>query len=145
MRLKQTYTDNHTVTGGGCSAKTECAHALKGLALPRASHFGKITLAGSCRLSSKLAAAHAVVAVSRNGRLLNRHNNCARGLTRQYRQVPKFSPYGSVCCACAEVTENIKYFSMRPKLRHPAVHTRGVYPCAHVHVARTSCTGQYFT
>ncbi len=47
-----------------------CVHALKGLALPRASHFGEIALAGSRRLRSKLAttpvfSAHAVVTVAK--------------------------------------------------------------------------------
>ena len=37
--------------------KLEHKHALKGLALPRASHFGKIAPAGSRRLRSTLAAA----------------------------------------------------------------------------------------
>ena len=46
-------------------------HALKGLALPRASHSGKIALAGSRRLLATLGAApvlfaHAVVAVGKN-------------------------------------------------------------------------------
>ena len=36
--------------------KLECAHALKGLALPDASHSSKIALAGSRRLRSVLAA-----------------------------------------------------------------------------------------
>ena len=42
----------------------------------------------------------------------------------KYRSVPKFSPYGSVCCACANVTKNIRYFSMGPKLRHPTVQSQ---------------------
>jgi hypothetical protein len=49
----------------------ECAHALKGLALPHASHSGEIALPGSLRLRSTLAAApvlfvHAAVAVSKS-------------------------------------------------------------------------------
>ena len=35
---------------------TECVRALKGLALPRASHYSEIALAGSRRLHSMLAA-----------------------------------------------------------------------------------------
>ncbi len=50
--------------------KTECVHARTGLALPRASCSGEITLAGS-RLRSTLAAAlaifaHAVVTAAKN-------------------------------------------------------------------------------
>ena len=50
--------------------KAECVRALKGLALPRASHSGsgEITLAGSRRLCYTLAAAlfaHAVVTVAK--------------------------------------------------------------------------------
>jgi hypothetical protein len=37
--------------------KAECVHALKGLALPRASHSGEIALAGSRRLRSAFASA----------------------------------------------------------------------------------------
>ncbi len=37
--------------------KAEYVHALKGLALPRASHSGEIALSGSRRLRSMLAAA----------------------------------------------------------------------------------------
>jgi hypothetical protein len=40
-----------------------------------------------------------------------------------YHRVPKFSPYGSVCCACAEVTKNIIFFSMGLKLVYPG----GIY------------------
>jgi hypothetical protein len=39
----------------------------------------------------------------------------------RYHRVPKFWTYGSVCCACAEVTANIILFSMGPKLRYPTV------------------------
>jgi hypothetical protein len=50
-------------------------HVLKGLALPRASHYGEIVLAGSCRLRSTLAvapvlSAHAVVTVARIGKII---------------------------------------------------------------------------
>ena len=54
---------------------------------------------------------------------------------KDYRRVPKYSPYGSVCCACARrpgllahanVTKNIKYFSMGPKLRYPTVQDMGL-------------------
>ena len=38
-------------------SKAVCAHALKGLALPCASHSGELALAGSRHLRSKLAAA----------------------------------------------------------------------------------------
>ena len=38
-------------------AKAECVHALKVLAMPRASHASEIALAGSRRLRSTLAAA----------------------------------------------------------------------------------------
>ena len=51
--------------------KAECVRTLKGLALLRASHSGKIALAGSRRLRFTLAAApvlfaHAVVTVAKN-------------------------------------------------------------------------------
>jgi hypothetical protein len=36
-----------------------------------------------------------------------------------YRWVPKFWTYGSVCCVCAEVTENIMFFTMGPNLGTP--------------------------
>ena len=50
-------------------SKLECVHALKGLALPRASHSSEIALVGSRRPRSTLAAApvlfaHAAVAVA---------------------------------------------------------------------------------
>ena len=38
-------------------AKAECGHALKGLALPCASHIGEIALEGSRRVRSTLAGA----------------------------------------------------------------------------------------
>ena len=44
--------------------KEVCMHALKGLALPRASHSGKINLLGSRRLRSTLAAAPVFFAYS---------------------------------------------------------------------------------
>jgi hypothetical protein len=37
-------------------------------------------------------------------------NVCATGIVCAYRWVPKFWTYGSVCCACAEVTKNTPYF-----------------------------------
>ena len=46
---------------------------------------------------------------------------CEPTMAISYRRVPKFSPYDSVCCACAEVTKNIILCSMGPKLRYPAV------------------------
>ena len=51
--------------------KAECVHALKGLALPRASHSSEIALAGSLHMHSKLAIArvlltHAAVTVATN-------------------------------------------------------------------------------
>ncbi len=51
--------------------KSKSGHTLKGLALPRACHFGEIALAGSRRLRSTLAAApilfaHAVVTEIKN-------------------------------------------------------------------------------
>ncbi len=51
--------------------KTERVHALKGLVLPRSSHYGEITLAGSRHLRSTLAAApalfaHAVTTAAKN-------------------------------------------------------------------------------
>ena len=51
--------------------KSKSVHTLKGLALPRACHFGEIALAGSRRLHSTLAAApvlfaHAVVTEIKN-------------------------------------------------------------------------------
>ncbi len=68
--------------GGGCTAVggggytqalrlAECVRALKGLALPRASHSSEIALSGSRRLRSTLAAApvlfaHAVVTEAKN-------------------------------------------------------------------------------
>ena len=58
---------------GGCSTyftKSKSVHTLKGLALPRACHYGEIALAGSRRLHSTLAAArvlfaHTVVTVAK--------------------------------------------------------------------------------
>ncbi len=58
----------------------------KGLTLPRASHSGEIALAGSRRLRSTLAAAQVLF----------------HTLLLLYRRVPKFSPYGLVCYACAQ-------------------------------------------
>ena len=63
-----------SVVGGPDStklSKAECVHVLKGLALPRGSHSGEITLAGSRCLLSTLAAApvlfaHAFVTVADN-------------------------------------------------------------------------------
>jgi hypothetical protein len=51
-------------------------HALKGLALPRASHSGEIALAGLCCLRSTLAAApvlfaHIVATEIKVGRIIN--------------------------------------------------------------------------
>ena len=51
--------------------QAECVRALKGLALPRASHSSEIALADSRRLRSTLAAvsvlfAHAIVTVAKN-------------------------------------------------------------------------------
>ena len=56
--------------GGGC-AQAECVRVLKGLALPRATHSGKIALSGSRHLRSTLAAApilfaHAALTVAKN-------------------------------------------------------------------------------
>ncbi len=56
--------------------KSKSVHTLKGLALPRACHSGEITLAGSRRLHSTLAAApvlfaHAVVTETNIGRIIN--------------------------------------------------------------------------
>ncbi len=53
-----------------CS-QTECVHALKGLELLQASHYGEIALAGSHRLRSALVGApvlfaHTAVAVFKN-------------------------------------------------------------------------------
>jgi hypothetical protein len=50
-------------------------------------------------------------------------------LLLQHRRVPKFSPYGSVCCACAEITKNIIFSSMGPKLRYPTVAPRDQRMC----------------
>ncbi len=57
-------------------SKAECVHTLKGLALPRASHSGKIALSGSRRLRSTLAAvpvlfAHDVVTEIEIGRIIS--------------------------------------------------------------------------
>ena len=57
-------------------AKAVCVHALKGLALPRATHSGEIALLGSRCLRSMLAAApvlfaHAVFTEIEIGRLLS--------------------------------------------------------------------------
>ncbi len=59
---KHTERKQHITEGftRGCAitqSKRMCVHALKGLALRRASHPGEIALAGSCRLHSTLAAA----------------------------------------------------------------------------------------
>jgi hypothetical protein len=56
--------------------KAKCVHALKGLALPRASHSREIALAGSSRLRSTLAAAQvlfaqAVVTEIKIGRIIS--------------------------------------------------------------------------
>ncbi len=55
--------------------KAKCAHAPKGLALPRASHSSKIALAASRRLRSTLAAmpvlfAHTIVIEIKIGRII---------------------------------------------------------------------------
>ena len=55
-------------------ANAVCMHALKGLALPRASHSSEITLVGSRLLRSTLTAApvpyvHAVVIVTNTGEI----------------------------------------------------------------------------
>ena len=72
----------HADLGGGC-AQAECAHARKGLVLPRASHSGEIALAGSRRLRSTLAAApvlfaQAVVIVAKIGRSITPMQNSRR-------------------------------------------------------------------
>ncbi len=47
--------------------------------------------------------------------------NAAERFPYHVGMMPKFWTHGSMCCACADVTKNIKYFLMGPKLRHPAV------------------------
>ncbi len=78
----------------------ECMHALERLA------YRKPPSARLRRLRATLAAAPV---------------HCCHRNQNQYRRVPKFSPHGSVFCACAEVTKIITFSSMDPKLRHPAV------------------------
>ena len=49
MRFRHIHILHVFITGAETTkvTKTECAHAFKGLALPRASHFGEIALAYS--------------------------------------------------------------------------------------------------
>ena len=66
----QQHNSSRTTGGGGCM-QAKYVRALKGLALPRASHSGEIALSGSRRLRSTLAAArilfaHTVVTVAKN-------------------------------------------------------------------------------
>jgi hypothetical protein len=68
LRARGDYTTN--------ISKAECVHALKGLALPRASRSCVIALVGSCRLRTTLAAApvlfaHAIVTEIEIGRVIS--------------------------------------------------------------------------
>ncbi len=138
-----------------CFPKAECAHALKGLALPPPSHSGSpsqaqvtcvprlapshrhtIALAvpniphvnktqddtvsflrrltcACVRLKARLAAASVLFAhafVRCHTEKTNRTGGrvtaivCEYDAPAPYRRVHKFSPYGSVCCACARRT-----------------------------------------
>ncbi|MFN9909846.1 MAG: hypothetical protein ACK56F_27630 [bacterium] len=93
--------------GGEC-VPAECARALRGLALPRASRSGEIALADSRRLRPTLVVApvlfaHAVVIVAKTVhapplQACNYESKSTAGHapnhTQKYRRVPKFSPYG---------------------------------------------------
>ena len=71
MRVNAATRDSLRRDQGGVCTQAECERALKGLALPRASHSGEIALSGLRRLRDTLATvpvlyAQAVVTVAKN-------------------------------------------------------------------------------